>query len=444
MMHRLILLTALLLFLPATTPAEEQEGGVKVTEVVLDNGLKVLLLENHKSPAVTFQVWYRVGSRNEVDGKTGLAHFLEHMLFKGTDKIGPEEYSRIIMRNGGRSNAFTMNDATVYFATMSRDKIGIEIDLEADRMVNARLDDTYFSPEKQVVKEERRLRVEDRPNAALDEVTSTITYTVHPYRRPIIGWMGDVQNMTLEDLKDFYRTYYTPNNAFIVVAGDFATDEIVAKITETFGRIPRGPEPPKMKLKEPPQKGERRVELRKEAELPLMIMNYQAPNVGHPDSYALDLLELILSSGRTSRLFRELVYEQQIARSADASYDRLSMDPSTFSVSAQAMPGKKPADLEKAIDKILEQLRTELVTAEELEKAKNQVEAGFVFAQDSNFGQAMRVGLYELTGGWREMNNYMKGIRKVTREDIRRVAQEYLNRDRRTVGTLIPEARRNS
>lgn len=440
----MILLIALTLLVPIMSPAEQNAEGVKVKEVILDNGLKVLLLENHKSPAVTFQVWYRVGSRNEVDGKTGLAHFLEHMLFKGTDKIGPEEYDRIIMRNGGRSNAFTMNDATVYFATMSRDKIGIEIELEADRMVNARLDDTYFTPEKKVVKEERRLRVEDRPNAALDEATSAITFTVHPYRRPIVGWMNDVENMTLEDLRAFYRTYYSPNNAFIVVAGDFNTEEILAKIKNTFGKLPRGPEPPRIKLKEPPQQGERRLELKKEAELPLIIMNYHAPNVGDPDGYALDLLQLILSSGRTSRLFRELVYEQRIARSADAGYDRIAIDPSTFSVSAQAMPGKKPADLESAIDKLLQQIRTELVTPKELEKAKNQVEAGFVFAQDSNFGQAMRVGLYELTGGWREMNKYIQGIRKVTREDIRRVAQKYLNPDQRTVGTLIPQGRRNS
>lgn len=444
-MRRFLLWALLVSCLPTAGPADASgEAGVQVQEVVLDNGLKVLLLENHKSPAVTFQIWYRVGSRNEIDGKTGLAHFLEHMLFKGTEKVGPEEYARIIMRNGGRSNAFTTSDATVYFATMSRDKIGIEIELEADRMRNARLDDTYFDPEKQVVKEERRLRVEDRPEGALGEVTNAATYMVHPYRRPVIGWMNDVQNMTLADLKEFYRTYYAPNNAFIVVAGDFAPDEIIAKIEETFGEIPRGPEPPPMRIQEPPQYGERRVTLRKEAELPVIVMNYHTPNVGHPDSYALDLLELILANGRTSRLFRELVYEQQTARWANAGYDRLSIDPSTFSISAEVMPGKNPRDVEKAIDGILAQLQQEEISAEELEKAKNQVEAAFIFAQDSNFGQAMRVGLYELTGGWRRMNDYMKGIRAVTPDDIRRVAKKYLNTDQRTVGTLIPQPRPSS
>lgn len=409
-----------------------------VRQVVLENGLKVLLLENHKTPAVTFQVWYRVGSRDEVDGKSGLAHFLEHMLFKGTDQVGPEEYSRIITKNGGRFNAFTMNDATVYFATMSREKIGLEIDLEADRMVNARLDDTYFTPEKRVVQEERRMRIEDRPSEALDEATRAVTYTVHPYRRPVIGWMEDIANMTLDDLRSFYRTYYSPKNAFIVVAGDFSSDAILSRIEQTFGKISPGPEPPPLHHKEPPQRGERRVIVKKEAKLPMLLMYYHVPNVQHEDSYVLEVLEVILSSGRTSRLFRELVYDQRLARTADASYDRLSVDSTLFALTAQAMPGKDPKELERAIEGILEELRTELVSQNELEKAKNQLEASFVFAQDSNFGQAMRLGLYELTGGWEKMNAYLDGVKKVTAADIRRVVRKYFDPDQRTVGTLIP------
>src|SRR5919199_1168554 len=186
-----------------------------VREVVLANGLKVLLLENHKSPSVTFQVWYRVGSRNEKDGKSGLSHFLEHMMFKGTPSVKPEEYSRIIAKNGGRSNAFTTSDVTVYFATMSRDKIGIEIDMEGDRMANALLGQAYFEAEKKVIQEERRLRTDDNPTAALDEVTSAVAFTVHPYRRPVIGWMDDIENLTRQDLVDHYQLYYGPENAFI-------------------------------------------------------------------------------------------------------------------------------------------------------------------------------------------------------------------------------------
>ena len=409
-----------------------------VREVILDNGLKILLLENHKSPAVTFQVWYRVGSRNEKDGKSGLSHFLEHMMFKGTASIKPEEYAKIIAKNGGRSNAFTTSDVTVYFATMSRDKIGIEIEMEADRMANALLGETYFEAEKKVIQEERRLRTDDNPTAALDEVTSAVAFTVHPYRRPVIGWMDDIQNLSRQDLLDHYKLYYAPNNAFIVITGDFSTDEILPKIKAAYEKIPRQPEPPKVRAEEPPQKGERRVVFKKEAELPFVLMFYHAPNLKSPDNYALDLLTVVLASGRTSRLYRDLVYEKRLARGVDANYSSVSIDPSGFSVTAQVMPGKEPAEVEHEIDGLLEKVKSELISERELEKAKNQIESSFIFAQDSIFGQATKIGYYEATGGWRQMDNYLDGIRRVTREDIRRVAKQYLDRDRRTVGVLIP------
>src|SRR6185312_13027012 len=270
----------------------------QVQEFVLDNGLKVLLLEDHKSPAVTFQVWYRVGGRNEKDGKSGLAHFLEHMMFKGTPTTGPEEYSRIIAKNGGRSNAFTSNDMTVYFATMSREKIGIEIDLEADRMANALLGETYFEPEKKVIQEERRLRTEDNPAAALSEVASAMAFVIHPYRRPVVGWMEDIQNLTRQDLADFYKLYYAPNNAVIVIVGDFSTAEILPKVKAAFEKIPRGAPPPVVDVVEPEQRGERRVTLKKEAELASLLTFYQAPNLKSPDNFALDLLAVVLAGGR--------------------------------------------------------------------------------------------------------------------------------------------------
>jgi zinc protease len=409
-----------------------------VQEVVLPNGLKVLLLENHKSPSVTFQVWYRVGSRNEADGKSGLSHFLEHMMFKGTSKVRPEEYSRIIASNGGRSNAFTSTDHTVYFATMSREKIGIAIDLEADRMADAILNGTYFDAEKQVVMEERRLRTEDNPVSTLDEVTSAVAYILHPYRRPVVGWMEDLHNLTREDLQQYYRTYYKPNNAFLVVVGDFSTEEVLAKIRSAFGKIPQGPKPPQVNIQEPLQKGERRVVLKKDAELPFVLIGYHAPNLNHPDSFALDLLTVILASGRSSRLYQDLVYHQRIARSVDADYGRLSIDPTIFSITAQVMPQKDPVEVERAIDALLDRVRSEPVSDRELEKAKNQVEAAFVFGQDAIFGQAMRTGQYESSAGWRLMDSYLPGIRKVTAGDILKVAQKYLDPDRRTVGILIP------
>ena len=409
-----------------------------VEEFVLDNGLKVLLLEDHKSPAVTFQVWYRVGARNEKDGKSGLAHFLEHMMFKGTPTTGPEEYSRIIAKNGGRSNAFTSSDVTVYFATMSREKIGIELGLEADRMANALLGETYFEAEKKVIQEERRLRTEDNPASALSEVASAVAYTLHPYRRPVVGWMQDIENLTRQDLVDFYKLYYAPNNAYIVVVGDFSTDEIMPKIKAAFGKIPRGAEPPEVSAEEPEQRGERRVILKKEAELPFVLSFYHAPNLKSTDSFALDLLTVVLAGGKSSRLYHDLVYQKRLARGVDADYSGISIDPAGLSIYAQLLPGIEPAAVEREIDRGLEKVKSELISERELQKAKNQVEAAFVFAQDSIFGQAMKLGYYEAVGGWRQMDGYLDGIRKVTREDIRRVARQYLNPDRRTVGTLIP------
>jgi len=435
-MRRFILRLLLGLFLVSIAPEISHATAVK--EFVLENGLKVFLLEDHKSPAVTFQVWYRVGSRNEKDGKSGLSHFLEHMMFKGTPSIKPEEYARIIAKNGGRSNAFTTSDVTVYFATMSRDKIGIELEMEADRMANALLGDTYFEPEKKVIQEERRLRTDDKPVAALDEVTSAVAYTVHPYRRPVIGWMDDIQNLSRQDLVDHYKLYYAPNNAFIVVGGDFSTEEILPKIKAAFEKIPRGPEAPKVRAEEPPQRGERRVFLKKEAELPFIMMFYHAPNLKSPDNFALDLLTVVLAGGRSSPLYHDLVYQKRLARSVDASYSSVSIDPGGFSITAQLMPDKEPPEVEREIDILVDKIKSELISERDLQKAKNQIESSFIFAQDSIFGQAMKIGYYEANGGWRQMDQYIEGIRRVTREDIRRVAKEYLDRDRRTIGVLVP------
>jgi len=410
----------------------------QVQEHALDNGLKVLLLEDHKSPAVTFQVWYRVGARNEKDGKSGLAHFLEHMMFKGTPTTGPEEYSRIIAKNGGRTNAFTSSDVTVYFATMSREKIGIEIELEADRMANALLGDKYFEPEKKVIQEERRMRTDDNPVSALSEATSAVSFTVHPYRRPVVGWMQDILALTRQDLVDFYKLYYAPNNAYIVMVGDFSSPEMLSKIKAAFGKIPRGPEPPKVNTEEIEQRGERRLVLKKEAELPFVLNFYHAPNLKSADSFALDLLTVVLAGGKSSRLYHDLVYQKRLVRGIDADYSGISIDPAGLSIYAQLLPGIEPATVEREIERGLEKVKSDLITERELQKAKNQVEAAFVFAQDSIFGQAMKIGYYEAVGGWRQMDGYLDGIRKVTREDIRRVARQYLVPDRRTVGTLIP------
>jgi zinc protease len=254
----------------------------------------------------------------------------------------------------------------------------------------------------------------------------------------VIGWMHDIENLTRQDLVDFYKLYYSPNNAFIVVTGDFSTDEILPKIKTAYGKIPRGAEPPKVHAKEPPQLGERRAVLKKEAELPIVAAYYHAPNLTSKDNFALDLLTVVLAGGRSSRLYQNLVYQKRLVRGIAADYSGASIDPTLFSVTAQLLPSKDPGPIEREIDGLIEQAKTELVSNRELQKAKNQVEAAFIFGRDSIFGQAMKIGFYEVAGDWRLIDRYIEGIRKVSREDIRRVAKHYLDRDRRTVGTLIP------
>jgi len=289
-----------------------------------------------------------------------------------------------------------------------------------------------------VIQEERRLRTDDNPGSALSEVAGAVAFMVHPYRRPVVGWMEDIEKLTRQDLVDFYKLYYAPNNAFVVVVGDFSTDEILPKIRNAFGKIARDADAPKVSVQEPEQQGERRVILKKEAELPFLLMFYHAPNLQSADSFALDVLSVVLAGGRSARLYHELVYEKRMVRGVDADYSRVSVDPMGFSITAQLLPGIQPANVEREIYGSLEKIKSELITERELQKAKNQIEAAFIFDQDSIFGQAMKLGYYEITGGWRQLDAYLDGIRKVTREDIRRVARQYLDGDRRTVGTLIP------
>jgi zinc protease len=403
----------------------------KIQEVILENGLKVLLSENHKSPLVTFQVWYRVGSRNEEDSKSGLSHFLEHM-------VGPKDYSRIIEKNGGESNAFTSADYTVYFAIMSQEKIGITIELEAERMANNLLDGANFEQEKKVIMEERRLGTEDNPTSSLAELTGAVAYTIHPYRRPVIGWIADIENLSREDLKRHYRTYYVLNNAFLVVVGDFSSSEMLAKIKAAFGKIPRGPDPPEAKIKEPPQRGEKRVILKKEAELPFLLIYYHTPNIKHSDSFALELLSVILAGGRSSQLYQDLVYHKRLAHNVHADYAGLSVDSTIFSISVQVMPEKDPKEVERELDFMLDRIRSEPMSDPQLKKAKNQLEAAFIFDQDSMIDQAMKIGQYESAAGWQVLSDYLSGIKKVTPEDILRVTRKYLHPDGRIVGILIP------
>ncbi len=411
---------------------------LKVTEKVLPNGLKILLKEEHKAPVVTFQIWYKVGSRNERLGKTGMSHLLEHMMFKGTKKYGPKTFSQTVQRNGGNDNAFTGKDYTAYFENFASDRIDISLDLESDRMQNLLLDGKEFFSERDVVKEERRMRYEDDPTSTMVEQMTATAFMAHPYQWPVIGWMADLGNLTRDDLYSHYKTYYAPNNATIVVAGDFDAKTLLPKIEKYFGKIPKGPEVPKVGAEEPRQLGERRIAVKREAELPAVFAGYKTPKLTHRDSYALEVLSGILSSGKSSRLYKSLVYEKQLALYAGGDYDNVSADPQLFYVYAGVMPGKTTDEVEKALYAEIDRLKSEQVSEEEIQKAKNQIEAGFIMGQDSVFYQAMLLGQYETVASWKMLEKYLDGIRAVTRPDIQRAAKEYFSEDNRTVGILIP------
>ena len=271
----------------------------RVTETILPNGLKVLLIEEPKAPVVTVQIWYKAGARNEALGKGGLAHMMEHMMFKGTPKTGPKQFSMIVQRNGGQDNAHTARDAAAYYTDFAADRVTLGLELEADRMVNVLFEEKEFLPERDVVYEERRLRFEDQPSATLGEVMRATAFMAHPYGRPTIGWPSEIKGWTLQDAKQFYQTYYAPNTATLIVAGDIKKDEVLKKVTELFGAIPRGPEPPPLVIpQEPPQIGERRVFVRKEAELPIFFAVHHVPTLTHADSAALNVLAYVLGGGR--------------------------------------------------------------------------------------------------------------------------------------------------
>ena len=409
-----------------------------IAEHTLKNGLKVLILEDHKAPTATFQIWYRVGSRDENTGKTGLSHLLEHMMFKGTKKYGPKTFSQSIQRAGGTDNAFTSKEYTGYFELLASDRIGLPIELEADRMQNLVLTKDAVLSERDVVTEERRLRYDDDPQSLVYEQVMAVAFNNHPYRWPVIGWMSDLKTLDPDDLIKHYRTYYAPNNAVVIVVGDVKKGDIVSKVEAAFGNIPAGPEIKTMKIEDDEQIGERRFYVRKEAELPFIVSAYKVPDIKHEDGFALDVLGSILSDGKSSRLYQRLVYEQQLALSAWAGYEGLYKDPFLFLTGATAASGKNIEDVEKAINDEIEKIKKEPPSELEVQKAKNQIEASFIMGQDSIYMQARMIGTFEMIGGWRLWDRYLVGVRKVSPEDVRRVAEKYLVPDKRTTGILIP------
>src|SRR6058998_2408727 len=410
-----------------------------VRESILANGMKVLLVEVPKAPVVTVQIWYRVGSRNEVMGRAGLSHMLEHMMFKGTAKYPKGTFSRTIRKNGGNDNAFTSQDFTAYFENLAGDRVELALELEADRMQGLLLDEKEFQLEREVVKEERRLRVEDVPTAYLVEQMDAQAFMVHPYHWPVIGWFNDLDAMTREDLKVYYDKYYVPNNATLVIVGAVKAETALPLIKKYFEGIPKGSLPQPPSIVEPEQKGERRIVVKRETQLPFIYFGYKVPNFKSPDVHALAVLENILSTGKSARLYDALVYRKKLALQVGAGYNELAADPELFTFYAMVKPGVKIADVEKAVLAEIERLKKEPPTEKELQKAKNQVEAHYLFEQDSVFRQAMLLGTAETVGaGWQYIAVYVDKLRGVTKEDIQRVARHYLNEDTRTVGILIP------
>ncbi|MCX5717742.1 MAG: pitrilysin family protein [Nitrospirae bacterium] len=429
-MRKLAVLIFIILLLPLSLNAG-------VNEYKLDNGLKVLVIEDHKAPLATFQIWYRVGSRDDPGGKSGISHLLEHVMFKGTPKYGSKAFSKMVKRKGGVDNASTTKDYTMYYQTLASDRIDISIELEADRMQNLILDPKEVIAERNVVMEERR-RYEDEPQNSLYEEVVAAAFKSHSYHWPVIGWISDISSIERSDLLNHYRAYYSPDNAVIVVSGDVQADEIIKKIKASFGSISPASSRTVATSKETEQKGERRISLKREAELPYIIAAYHTPSFPNPDSYALEVLGMILSGGKSSRLYRSIVYEKKLAIGASTDYIGLHKDPYLFLFEATAAPGKDIKDVENALYAEIEKIKKELPSEREVQKAKNQIEASFVMGQDSIYFQAEITGMFEMLGSWKLKEQYLENIRKTTPEDVSRAAKKYLHEDNRTVGILIP------
>lgn len=417
-------------------------GCNRVHETTLPNGLKVIVEEDHRSPVVVSQVWYRVGSSYEPHGLTGISHVLEHMMFKGTRAHKAGEFSRIIAANGGQENAFTANDYTAYFQQLETSRLPISFELEADRMHNLLLDENDFKHELQVVMEERRMRTDDQPEALTYERFMATAYPQGPYHHPVIGWMDDLKRLKVQDVRAWYRRWYVPNNATLVVVGDVDPAQVFALAKKYFGPIPARPVPLAPTGYEPPQDGIRVTSVRAPAKVPYLLLGYHVPVLtGGRDreQYALAVISGILAGGESARFARDLVRHERVAASADASYDPVSKYPPLFLVDAVPAAGHAVSDVRGAILAEIERLQTQPVSERELERVKAQVIAQDVYSQDSVFGQAMLIGTFEAVGlDWRLRERYVSNIRAVTAADVQTAARKYLNTNNMTVATLHP------
>lgn len=419
-------------------------GAGEVAERTLANGMKVIVKTDSRAPVVVSQVWYRAGSMDESYGETGVAHVLEHMMFKGTAEVPAGEFSRRIAAAGGRENAFTSRDHTAYFQTLQSGRLELAFKLEADRMANLVLSPEEFAREIQVVMEERRLRTEDNPQALLYEKLMAAAYQTHPYRHPVIGWMDDLRNMTVEDARRWYTNWYAPNNATLVVVGDVDPAQVFALAERYFGALPARKLPVRKPLTEVEPSGMRQITVKAPAKLPAVVLAWQVPRLVDPqqdwEPYALEVLAGVLDGNSSARLNRVLVKERQLAVEADAGYDPVSRGPALFLVSATPAEGKPVAALVEALKQEIGRIAREGIEAGELDRVKAQVLASQVFQQDSNFYQAMQIGEWETAGlGWRGIGRRYAKLREVTAEQVQAVAAKYLTDERLTLAQLDPQ-----
>ena len=413
-------------------------------EFRLDNGMKLIVKEDHRAPVVVSQVWYRAGSIDEVSGTTGVAHLLEHMMFKGTKDVPGGQFSKIIAAAGGKENAFTGEDYTAYFQQLQASKLPVSFKLEADRMHNLVISPEEFAKEIKVVMEERRWRTDDKPQALVYEQMHAAAFESHPYHHPVIGWMNDLENMTAGDAQEWYTRWYTPNNATLVVVGDVEPQAVLKLAQESYGKIATRPLPPRKLPVEAEQRGIKRLTVKAPAQLPYLLMGYHAPALQNPDQdwepYALDVLAGVLDGHASARLNKALVQEQQVASSVGAGYDLIARGPSMFQLDGTPVEGKTVADLEAALRVQIEKIKQDGVTEEELQRVKAQVVAGRVFQRDSMFYQAMLIGQLETTGlSYQALDTVLEKLKAVTAPQVREVARKYLVDDHLTVATLDPQ-----
>jgi predicted Zn-dependent peptidase len=412
-----------------------------IRALTLPNGLQACLVEDHQAPVVNVQVWYHVGSKNEVAGRTGFAHLFEHLMFQGTTNIGPEQFSDYIIRSGGIDNAYTTEDSTVFWETTPSSQLPVVLWLEADRMRNLEITETVFNNEREVVEEERRLRFDNPPYGTVVETLYQHAYTVHPYQHMTIGSMHDLDEARLKDIRDFYDTYYVPNNATLVIVGDLDPSETESMIRKYFGGLERGARLPTNHIQqEPPQTAKRVVKLALNVALPAFVEGYHMPADGTPDAYPLRLASNILSEGESSRIYRRLVYDKQIALEAEST-GNFTEDPNLFFVFAVLNQGHAPAEGEAEVEAELTRLKTQTVSNDELQKAKNQTLRDFILSRQTVQTRGEELGYAAvILKDANLVNTELARFLAVTPADIQRVARKYFVAENMTLVEVYPRS----